>query len=505
MATPPTEQGSQTNKLAENTIDLSQLEERLLFSDREEKHRLKLKDPRRRLIHQGYLQCNYKKKHRVFLLDHALIITEPEVVEGWERLWVVYRPIPVTLLRVLLNQTRPKIFGYIPLPVGETRYQLCFSSPGKRFNNRKSLTLVSLSSKNANTWIETVHAQQATNQQNPDSNVLKLGEDILKGNGETKISCAALYNNAQTIVYGTVNGVYVQPQDGQSRKVINLRNLQQVDVLEESSLLIVLAERSVFTFPLDLLETGDPFKHMKRIAKEISFFKVGSCMDRTMVCMVKSNPTLSTVKILEPVESLGNSNPNQSGQTSWADEDQFRMFREFYLSQELHSAQFLKTKLCVAASSGFEIVDLENLDTHALLDPKDPNLKFVHSITLRALGIYRIGGEFLLCYKEFAFYASHTGNKSDKDMIIRWEGTPTACALHYPYIVAFSPEFVEIRHVDDGSLVQVIIENDVRCLYAKSSPAEDLAYHISRRRDNNLLVYFANKVMFLNSTSTQIY
>ncbi|CAE6492529.1 unnamed protein product [Rhizoctonia solani] len=350
-----------------------------------------------------------------------------------------------------------------------------------------------------------MHAQRATTQRSPDFNVLKLGEDILKGNGDIKISCATLYNNAQTIVYGTVNGVYLQTQGNQPRKAINLRNLKQIDALEDFALLIVLAGRSVFTFPLDSLETGDPFKRMKKIGTDISFFKIGTCMGRTMLSMVKTNPTSSTVKILEPIEFLPKSNPNQSGQTSWANEDQFKTFREFFLPQEVYSVQFLKTKLCAVAHSGFEIVDLETLDIQALLDPEDPNLKFAHSITPRALGIYRIGGELLLCYREFAFYVNLLGKKSDKDVVIHLEAAPTACALHYPYIVAFSPEFVEIRHVDDGSLVQVIIENNVQCLYTKSSPAEDLAYHISRRRDNNLLVSFANKAMFLTSASSQIY
>jgi hypothetical protein len=37
--------------------------------------------------------------------------------------------------------------------------------------------------------------------------------------------------------------------------------------------------------------------------------------------------------------------------------------------------------------------------------------------------------------------------------------------------MAFDPTFVEIRHVEDGSLVQVIRGNNLRCLFADTQPS----------------------------------
>jgi hypothetical protein len=37
--------------------------------------------------------------------------------------------------------------------------------------------------------------------------------------------------------------------------------------------------------------------------------------------------------------------------------------------------------------------------------------------------------------------------------------------------MAFDPAFVEIRHVEDGSLVQVIRGNNLRCLFADIQPS----------------------------------
>lgn len=73
--------------------------------------------------------------------------------------------------------------------------------------------------------------------------------------------------------------------------------------------------------------------------------------------------------------------------------------QEFYIPTESSSVHFLKSKLCVGCTKGFEIVDLESLDTQGLLDPADSSLDFVQKReTAKPIAIYRIDGEFLLCY-----------------------------------------------------------------------------------------------------------
>ena len=53
----------------------------------------------------------------------------------------------------------------------------------------------------------------------------------------------------------------------------------------------------------------------------------------------------------------------------------------------------------MGCTKGFEIVDLETLDTQALLDPSDTSLDFVQKRDdVRPMAIYRIENDFLLCY-----------------------------------------------------------------------------------------------------------
>ncbi|KAG9073620.1 RHO1 GDP-GTP exchange protein 2 [Ceratobasidium sp. UAMH 11750] len=305
-----------------------------------------------------------------------------------------------------------------------------------------------------------------------------LSEDVFVG--DAKVNCAVPYDMGRRIAYGTDIGVYLQALgEGRNRtpvKVLDLMDVQQIDVLEEYQLLIVLAERSVLTFPLETLESPDPassMKRMKRISSHTSFFKAGHCLGRTLVCVVKASSLSSTIKTLEPIDqNVRGKNKPTFKKLLQGGNDTLKVFKEFYIPTESHSIHFLKTKLCVACTKGFEIVDLETLDTQVLLDPADASLDFVQRREdARPLSIYRIDGEFLLCYTEFAFYVNKSGWRSKRDVTIYWEGTPTAFALHYPYVMAFDPTFIEIRHVEDGALVQVIRGNNLRCLFADTQPS----------------------------------
>ena len=70
----------------------------------------------------------------------------------------------------------------------------------------------------------------------------------------------------------------------------------------------------------------------------------------------------------------------------------------------------------MGCSKGFEIVDLESLDTQSLLDPADSSLDFVRKReNLRPMAIYRIDNEFLLCYDgKSKSYEWHYGH------LLRW-------------------------------------------------------------------------------------
>jgi hypothetical protein len=116
----------------------------------------------------------------------------------------------------------------------------------------------------------------------------------------------------QRVAYGTERGVYLQAlHGGIPVKYLDLPNVQQIDILEEYHLLIVLSgeshipywrlsclflldykEETVFTCLLDVPGTESPIAY--KVALHVSFFKIGSCLGRTLICIVGASTSEGT-------------------------------------------------------------------------------------------------------------------------------------------------------------------------------------------------------------------
>ncbi|GAC92885.1 hypothetical protein PHSY_000443 [Pseudozyma hubeiensis SY62] len=486
---------------SENRFTLAQLDQQLVFKQGEAVD-LRLRDEQRELVFKGPLKKrggtqSESAELQVFLFDHALLMCKPKTVNKHELYKVYRKPIPLELLIVTVydevptgkgSSTRPKSImsrtstgtrysstpGTAPKQDAKTGYALTFTYLGKK---GYSMTLWASTFVSRKKWFENIESRQEILRQR--SNIfdtITLSENFFLG--PNRVNCSVPFDFGRRIIYGTDDGVYLSDLREKARpptKVLPLPGVTQVDVLEEYQILIVLAEKSVHTFTLDALDPSDPMGSLKRgrrISSHTSFFRAGICLGRTLVCVVKSSSLSSTIKTLEPIEQnvRGKKQPTfkkllQGGQ------DTLRVFKEFYIPTESSSIHFLKTKLCVGCTKGFEIVDLETLDTQGLLDPADASLDFVQrKENVKPIAIYRISGVFLLCYDEFAFYVNKNGWRAKGNWIIHWEGNPTSFAYHHPYVLAFEPSFVEVRHVETGALHQVITGVNLRCLFADVAP-----------------------------------
>lgn len=145
------------------------------------------------------------------------------------------------------------------------------------------------------------------------------------------------------------------------------------------------------------------------------------------------------------------------------------LFQEFYIPAESSSVHFLRSTLCVGCSRGFEVVSLETTERQSLLDQADTSLDFVaRKENVKPIHIERLNGEFLLNYSDFSFFVNRNGWRARPDWRIAWEGNPTAFALSYPYILAFEPSFIEIRHLETSELVHVMTGRNIRMLHSST-------------------------------------
>ncbi|GAA6046552.1 hypothetical protein JCM3770_006205 [Rhodotorula araucariae] len=490
---------------SENRFNLAQLDQQLVFKNGEAVD-LRLRDEERELIFKGPLKKrggtqSESAELQVFLFDHAILMVKQKSKN--EQYKVYRKPIPLELLVVAPVDDAVTARGGVARPRslmarGASSKMLPTTAlqppPGADKNKQGfAVTFIHLGRRGyqitlwASTWtarkkwLEKIEERQNELRERSlvfETLPLTAGYFV----GTNRLTCAAPFDNGHRMVYGTDNGVYLADLREANKvpvKVISVPNVTQVDVLEEQGILIVLADKAVQTFFVDHLDPGDAVgaaKRARKISANATFFKAGQCLGRTLVCVVKSGSVSSTIKTLEPIDQTRGKKQPTIRKFLQGSNESLRVFKEFYIPTESSSVHFLKSKLCVGCTKGFEIVDLDTLDTQGLLDPADSSLDFVQKReNAKPIAIYRIDGDFLLCYDEFAFYVNKNGWRARSNWIIQWEGFPTSFALHYPYVLAFEPTFIEVRHVESGALMQIIPGNNIKCLFADSPPSASAA------------------------------
>lgn len=164
------------------------------------------------------------------------------------------------------------------------------------------------------------------------------------------------------------------------------------------------SDKAVQAYFIEQLDPNDAVGVAKRARKystNATFFRAGICMQRMLVCVVKTGSTSSTIKILEPADqhNRGKKQPAFRKLLQGGGET-LKLFREFYVGSESTSVHFLKHKLCLGTTKGFDVVDLQTLDIQCLLDPLDHTLDFVNNRAegVKPLSIFRVDSDFLLCY-----------------------------------------------------------------------------------------------------------
>lgn len=294
-----------------------------------------------------------------------------------------------------------------------------------------------------------------------------------------KVNCVTPLDGGRKLLYGTENGIWISDtkasNDGARtttapQKIINLGSVMQIDVMEEYNTLLALSEKTLYTWPLDCLDTLDPIGNERKARKvmgHINFYKVGICLGRILVCVAKNGSSSSTIRVLEPIDPTPKGKRPPLRKILQGQNEGLKVFKECIVGSEIISISFLTSKLCVGCSKGFQVVSLQTNEIQSLLDPADTSLDFVvRKEALKPIAIYRLHGDFLLNYSDFSFFVDRNGWRSRSDWIIHWEGSnPHGFALSYPYVIAFESNFVEIRHMETAELVRVIRGENIRFLH----------------------------------------
>ncbi|KAH9925626.1 CNH domain-containing protein [Epithele typhae] len=177
------------------------------------------------------------------------------------------------------------------------------------------------------------------------------------------------------------------------RRVMSLKHVTQLAYLAEHGLMVILADKVLYAVDIQcVVPSGDQqpphtafgLRAISAYDKPVHFFGVGRQHGKTMVIFKRKKGASICVRISVSFRCADyRSNAPQ----------------EFFLPCETHDILFLKTKLCILCSKGFELMDLRDLSSVTIPQEADMRRVLGKRAAPRAIAMFRIReDEFLLCY-----------------------------------------------------------------------------------------------------------
>ncbi|KAK0729842.1 CNH domain-containing protein [Lasiosphaeris hirsuta] len=301
-----------------------------------------------------------------------------------------------------------------------------------------------------------------------------------------QVNCAAAFTafGKSVIAIGTDYGVFISESSnprGWTRSV-QIAKVTQIAVLEDFSVCLLIADKSLISYPLDVVAPvsnfpapahDNPRRAPQRLAKDVAFFATARMKDRMLLFYKRKEGMHNTFKVLEPVfQKATEKKPRLFGGRRGASgsTESFRDFDEFYIPTECFSLNLFQTYIAVASAKGFELLTLDKKVTQSI--PHNLGLPAIANIASRIkdqrpLGMFKLNDqEFLLTYEDCAVYVDKHGEIS-RTLIMEYSGKQKkakAATMFGQYLVLFNEDYVEVRNAENGRLRQIIAGRDVRCL-----------------------------------------
>ncbi|TFY66575.1 hypothetical protein EVG20_g4514 [Dentipellis fragilis] len=327
------------------------------------------------------------------------------------------------------------------------------------------------------------------------------------------ISCAvAFFSGGRSfIAVGCATGIYVGHR-GQSsyRRVLPYASPPFIAVLQTFGKFLVQHESSLYSYSLDLLARAALQQttqqaldgSMEKLAGNegsVIFFRVGQLGERALgdnvLALFDTTINLSPTVVyasksflqvtLHAMEAVKTIETNLSPRRNPSSPLSYRPYGSpFYVPRDACDIIFLAKTLGVTTEKGIVITNPTNLSSAATTIVPDfgesstniamANLK-ARCDPAKVLGLMRVDNyELLVVYDELGCYIDRHGKPRRLSGYVRWENKATACVRRGAHVLLFSPEFIEVRNITTGNLVQVIDGADISLLHSGVSEKDIL-------------------------------
>jgi hypothetical protein len=278
--------------------------------------------------------------------------------------------------------------------------------------------------------------------------------------------------------FGVFLSEYSNPRGWVKCTAITVNNVTQIAALEEFSLFLVLADKSLIAYNLETVcpSTGGPPSSDTRKApqklsgnKDVGFFAAGRQKERMLIFYKKKDGINSTFKVLEPVYSRGGGAAKSRFGLKKGNTDFCRDFDEFYIPSNCYGINLFDKSVAVSTERGLEVLTLEKKQPFSIPDLRGSEVASIAARLKdqRPLGMFRLNdNEFLLVFAGVGIYVDKHGDVS-RAVVMEFVGLAREAALYhntYLVLVDKSGDFVEVRNAINGRLRQVVSGRECRLL-----------------------------------------
>lgn len=375
---------------AENHFNLVQLNGALKFGPGDYVN-LKLTEENRQMLTKMAFRKTPTDTSEVtaYLFDHAVLLVRIKTVNKREEYRVYRKPIPLELLVIAqMDEVIPRA-GIAKRPSSSLLPNKATANPP---NTKDGLpitfrhlgkggyeqTLYATNPTQRRKFIELVDEQQRKLRERNSNfyNKTVLCENFFTS--INRVNCLVPVDGGRKLVYGTDSGIYLSerwPKDksAKPRRVLDVSQVTQIDTLEEYQLLLVLANKTLSSYPMEALEIGEGqntvAKRPKKIQGHANFFKAGIGLGRHLVCSVKTSALSTTIKVYEPMDNLGKGK---------------KKYKMFQSGQD--TLKPFKVRILLAISAIYLSISFSDNTSRNIISPPNPP-RFISSVRRFALAV----------------------------------------------------------------------------------------------------------------------
>ncbi|EIW84261.1 hypothetical protein CONPUDRAFT_163433 [Coniophora puteana RWD-64-598 SS2] len=485
-------------------------------------------DESRTLVHCGNLARHSKSEidwHGwndlfVALLDNYLLLTREEKKPGGvTKRYVSSRPIPLEYLRLgsfdappegrkeraedgglldsLRMQTRPvyPFTVYHAAAKAQRRYTLYAPSDGARLKWRDAL-VDAKGVHDARRDANKIFAPEVLDDGFFRSSGSRASQLSGKKSGRVinAVSFTAM-GGRRFMAVGSASGIYVGLRgDSRFQRVLSYPNPNTIIALQESNRFVIHHDSYLISYSLDLLarvsQSQSPPSSLDASLEKIAghdgnvlFCRAGRIGGRVLLVYAVKTFLQVTVHALEAISSSDLSlRPVRSSNSVFGSRNMTSSFRPYgeplYVPKDAYSVTTLTKTIAIATEKGIVIADPTHASNSVVAVVPDfsdsATNKRVADLKSRCeaakpLGLIRCdASELLVVYDTIGTFITKHGHPSRSCGYIRWETPAQSFAHRGAHVLLFSSEFVEVRTLAAGKLVQVFEGTDVRLLLHSS-------------------------------------